>query len=105
MRGDSDRHGPGCSLRRGGSFVALNALYIGSFMAVLASIFAAFIFQIYFDGAHNDFLEAIVMIVASTLMIFMSGCFSCVRTLAPGRRILIRRLKGRLIRARKGHWA
>ena len=61
------------ALRRGGSFVALNALYIGSFLAVLASIFAAFIFELYFDGAHNDFLEAIVMIVASALMIYMSG--------------------------------
>ena len=61
------------ALRRGGSFIALNALYIGSFMAVLASILAAFIFQIYFDGAHNDFLEALVMIVASALMIYMSG--------------------------------
>ena len=61
------------ALRRGGSFIALNALYIGSFMAVLASILAAFIFQIYFDGAHNDFLEAVVMVVASALMIYMSG--------------------------------
>ncbi len=61
------------ALRRGGSFLALNALYIGSFLAVLASIFTAFIFEIYFDGAHNDFLEADVMIVASALMIYMSG--------------------------------
>ncbi len=61
------------ALRRGGSFVALTALYIGSFLAVLASIVAAFIFELYFDGAHNDFLEAIVMIVASALMIYMSG--------------------------------
>ena len=61
------------ALRRGGSFIALNALYIGSFLAVLASIASAFVFQIYFDGAHNDFLEALVMIVASALMIYMSG--------------------------------
>ena len=61
------------ALRRGGSYIALNALYIGSFMAVLASILAAVIFQIYFDGAHNDFLEAVVMVVASALMIYMSG--------------------------------
>lgn len=61
------------ALRRGGSFIALNALYIGSVLAVFASIFAAFIFELYFDGAHNDFLEAIVMVVASVLMIYMSG--------------------------------
>ncbi len=61
------------ALRRGGSFVALNALYVGSVLAVLASVLAAFIFELYFDGAHNDFLEAVVMIVASGLMVYMSG--------------------------------
>lgn len=61
------------ALRRGGSVVALSALYIGSLAAVLASILAAFIFEIYFDGSHNDFVEAVVMIVASALMIYMSG--------------------------------
>ncbi len=61
------------ALRRGGSVVALNALYIGAFLAVLGSVLAAFVFELYFDGAHNDFLEAIVMIVASALMIYMSG--------------------------------
>lgn len=61
------------ALRRGGAFVALNALYIGSVLAVIASILAAFIFEFYFDGSHNDFLEAVVMILASGLMIYMSG--------------------------------
>ena len=61
------------ALRRGGSVIALSALYIGSLAAVLASVVAAFIFEIYFDGSHNDFLEAVVMIVASALMIYMSG--------------------------------
>ena len=60
------------ALRRGGSFIALNALYIGSFLAVLASIASAFVFQIYFDGAHNDFLEALVMIVASAFAITLA---------------------------------
>ena len=61
------------ALRRSGSVIALSALYIGSLAAVLASVVAAFIFEIYFDGSHNDFLEAVVMIVASALMIYMSG--------------------------------
>ena len=61
------------ALRRGGSVIALSALYIGSLAAVLASVVAAFVFEIYFDGSHNDFLEAVVMIVASALMIYMSG--------------------------------
>ena len=61
------------ALRRGGSIVALSALYIGSFAAVLASVLAALVFEIYFDGSHNDFLEAVVMIVASGLMLYMSG--------------------------------
>lgn len=61
------------ALRRSHVFDGLRPLYIGALLAVVASIAAGIIFQLYFDGAHNDFMEAIVMIVAAALMLYMSG--------------------------------
>jgi high-affinity iron transporter len=60
-------------LRRTGARAALRALYLGALLAVLASFVAAIVFEIYFNGAHDDRLEAVVMIVASALMLYMSG--------------------------------
>lgn len=61
------------AMRRGGADDGLRPLYIGAFCAILASIAAGIIFQLYFDGTHNDLMEAAVMIVAALLMLYMSG--------------------------------
>jgi high-affinity iron transporter len=52
---------------------AIRALYAGAGAAVLASLVAAVLFQIFLNGAHDDRLEAVVMIVAALLMFYMSG--------------------------------
>jgi len=61
------------ALRRGGVETGLRPLYLGAGLAVLASIAAGVVFQLYFDGNHNDLIEAGVMIVAAALMLYMSG--------------------------------
>jgi high-affinity iron transporter len=60
-------------LRRAGARAPLRALYLGALLAVLASFAAAVVFELYFNGAHDDRLEAAVMIVAAVLMLYMSG--------------------------------
>ncbi|MBX9757195.1 MAG: FTR1 family protein [Beijerinckiaceae bacterium] len=60
------------ALRKGG-LEDLRPLWAGALAAIGASIVAAIIFQLWFDGAHNDFMEAIVMLVAAGLMLYMSG--------------------------------
>ncbi len=60
------------ALRKGG-LDDLRPLWAGSLAAIAASIVAAVIFQLWFDGAHNDFMEAVVMLVAAALMLYMSG--------------------------------
>ena len=60
------------ALRKGG-LDNLMPLWAGAIAAIAASIVAAVIFQLWFEGSHNDFLEAIVMIVAAALMLYMSG--------------------------------
>jgi high-affinity iron transporter len=60
-------------LRRIGALRQVKELYLGAIAAVVASIGAAVVFEIYFNGAHDDRLEAAVMIIASGLMLYMSG--------------------------------
>jgi high-affinity iron transporter len=61
------------AMRRGGAQDKLRILYIGALAAIAASIVAAWIFQLFFDGAHDDRIEAAVLIVAAALMLYMSG--------------------------------
>jgi high-affinity iron transporter len=49
------------------------SLYIGAGLAILASFGAAVVFELFFEGEHNDFIEAGVMLVAAVLMLYMSG--------------------------------
>ncbi len=51
----------------------IRVLYSGAAAAVVASIVAAYIFVLYFDGMNNDRLEAVVMIIAAGLMLYVSG--------------------------------
>lgn len=60
-------------LRRAGAADRLPALYGGAAAAVVASLGMAWVFLAYFNGSHNDLLEAAVMIVAAGLLLYMSG--------------------------------
>ena len=60
-------------LRRAGVPEKVRPLYLGGAAAILASIGAAVIFEVFFEGNHNDYVEAGVLVIASGLMLYMSG--------------------------------
>jgi high-affinity iron transporter len=60
-------------LHRAGAAEKAKAVYWGAVLAILASFGAAYIFEQYFSGQHNDFMEAGVMVIAAALMLYMSG--------------------------------
>jgi high-affinity iron transporter len=60
-------------LRRSGAVAELKAVYLGATLAILASVLAAIVFNVFLGGAHDDRLEAAVMVLASGLMFYMSG--------------------------------
>lgn len=60
-------------LRRAGASAELRAVNVGTGLAILASVLAAVVFAVFLGGAHDDRLEAVVMLVASALMLYMSG--------------------------------
>lgn len=61
-------------LRRSGSGErSLAALWLGGGAALIASFVTALIFEIFYGGAHDDRIEAAVLVVASGLMLYMSG--------------------------------
>ncbi|GJD50916.1 Ferrous iron permease EfeU [Methylobacterium crusticola] len=60
-------------LRRAGATDRIGPLYAGAGAAVLASLGMAWVFETYFDGNHNDLIEAGVMLLAAGLMFMMSG--------------------------------
>src|SRR5271154_6298033 len=60
-------------LIRAGVPEKVKSLYIGAGLAIVASIGAAVVFELFFEGEHNDFVEAGVMVVAAALMLYMSG--------------------------------
>lgn len=60
-------------LERAGAHHHIRTLYWGAAAAVLASFGAAAIFEMFFSGAHDDRVEAIVMLLAAALMFYMSG--------------------------------
>jgi high-affinity iron transporter len=49
------------------------ALLGGAGIGVLASFVAAWVFERFFDGVHNDLVEAVVMAFAAILMVSVSG--------------------------------
>src|ERR671931_206969 len=51
----------------------LNALYVGSGAAVVASVFAAWLFELFNNGVHNDVLEGVTILGAAVLMLYVSG--------------------------------
>jgi high-affinity iron transporter len=60
-------------LNRAGYPEKVRSLYAGAGLAILASFGAAVVFELFFDGEHNDFVESGVMFVAAVLMLYMSG--------------------------------
>jgi high-affinity iron transporter len=60
-------------LRRAGASSELRSVYVGSGLAILASVLTAIVFDFFLDGAHDDRVEACVMLLASALMLYMSG--------------------------------
>src|ERR1700712_2400620 len=60
-------------LRRAGAPERITPLYAGAAAAALASLGMAWVFETYFDGNHNDLVEAAVMLLAAALMFYMSG--------------------------------
>lgn len=51
----------------------LPALYAGAALAVAASFVAAWVFQVFNNGAHSDVFEAFVILAAAALMLYVSG--------------------------------
>jgi high-affinity iron transporter len=60
-------------LRRAGADGAIRTLYAGAGAALVASVGAAIAFSLFLNGAHDDRIEAGVMILAAALMLYMSG--------------------------------
>jgi high-affinity iron transporter len=60
-------------LKRAGVPEKVKPLYLGAGLAILASFGAAVVFELFFGGEHNDFMEAGVMVIAAALMLYMSG--------------------------------
>jgi high-affinity iron transporter len=51
----------------------VRSLYIGGGFAIVASIGAAAVFEMFFEGNHNDYMESAVLAIAAVLMLYMSG--------------------------------
>lgn len=60
-------------LHKAGASGRLSALYSGAGAAILASLVAAWLFQVFNDGAHNDIVEGFVILAAAALMLYVSG--------------------------------
>ena len=48
-------------------------MYGGAAAAVIASLIAAWVFQVFNNGMHSDIFEGVVMILAAALMLYVSG--------------------------------
>ncbi len=60
-------------LRKVGGQHRITALYGGALAAVGCSIIAAWLFAVLNSGDHNDIFEAIVILFAAALMLYVSG--------------------------------
>ena len=71
-------------LKRAGVPEKVSRSMLGAGLAILASFGAAVVFELFFEGEHNDFVEAGVMVIAAALMLYMSGWLYLDRTPRPG---------------------
>jgi high-affinity iron transporter len=60
-------------LTKAGAGHRVSALYLGASAAVGASVVTAVLFALFNSGSHNDVLEAIVILIAAGLMLYVSG--------------------------------
>src|ERR1700722_14127104 len=60
-------------LTKAGAGHRIQALYGGALAAVGASIIAAWLFAVLNSGEHSDVLEGVIIIVAASLMLYVSG--------------------------------
>lgn len=60
-------------LNKVGAHERLPALYCGAGIAVMASLVAAWIFEVFNNGMHDDVLEGVVILLAAALMLYVSG--------------------------------
>lgn len=60
-------------LNRVGAGHRLLPLYLGAGAAIVASVLAAWLFETFNNGAHNDLMEAATILCAAALMLFVSG--------------------------------
>lgn len=60
-------------LDKSGARQRISALYAGSALAIVASLIAAWLFAIFNSGVHNDMLEAVTILCAAALMLYVGG--------------------------------
>jgi len=60
-------------LVKAGARDRLIELYTGAALALIASLITAWAFQVFNNGAHNDLIEAFVILAAAALMLYVSG--------------------------------
>jgi high-affinity iron transporter len=60
-------------LTKSGARDRLGALYTGAGLAIVASLIAAWLFEILNSGMHSDLLEGFVILAAAGLMLYVSG--------------------------------
>lgn len=60
-------------LQKAGAGDKLVSLYAGAGGAVVASVIAAWLFEVFNNGVHNDLMEAGTILLAAALMLYVSG--------------------------------
>ena len=60
-------------LSREGARDRLGALWLGAGAALVASIGAAWIFEQFYNGVHNDIFEGVIIFLAAGLLFYVSG--------------------------------
>lgn len=60
-------------LQKAGARDKLVSLYAGAGGAVVASVIAAWLFEVFNNGVHNDLMEAGTILFAAALMLYVSG--------------------------------
>jgi high-affinity iron transporter len=60
-------------LGRAGAEDRLRALWLGAAAALVASIAAAWVFERFYNGVHNDIFEGVIIFLAAALLFYVSG--------------------------------
>jgi high-affinity iron transporter len=60
-------------LAKSGAAHRVQALYGGALAAIAASLVAAWLFAVLNSGKHSDIMEGIIILVAASLMLYVSG--------------------------------